>query len=84
MKMTIKENFSLNQLHHTRLFFVVVIECCEIKAQIMRCHVHSNFVHVKVFNPTRGRGADSARPEEKLRFWYIKCRELKYLESLKE
>ena len=29
-------------------------------------------VHVIVhFNPTRGRGADSARPEEKLRFWYI-------------
>ena len=22
-------------------------------------------------NPTRGRGADSARPEQKLRFWYI-------------
>ena len=38
-------------------------------------HMMNRIYYVMVFlvklNPTRGRGADSARPEEKLRFWYI-------------
>ena len=40
--------------------YVIIFEVKKVKAEL------------ESFNPTRGRGgADSARPKEKLRFWYI-------------
>ena len=48
-----------------------IIKKLEISLITLNTFLSTTYLELLRVNPTRGRGADSARPEEKLRFWYI-------------
>ena len=44
VKVTGNQDISLDELANARLSLVVYLECQRIRAQLMRCLVHSNYV----------------------------------------